>query len=412
MAVALIYQSPPAACGLGMVVIVFYGVHRFLIRKKLQRSASEREESLRILQRSLADMFSSGKEIRSYGVETFFHDRVSGQARSSALSHQKVAFLPQVARILTDQGVVLLFLCVVIAVQLGHGDARQLLSLLVFYFVLSRRLLPLMSQISFMAGQMESSYKNVQIVGNELNECSLYRTHKSPGQTTNKKSVIELDQVNFSFLEGPLILRNVTFCLHRGEMIMLHGISGSGKSSLLNLIAGVLQPTSGTICVDRASFAYVPQDAALLDDSIRNNLLFGLAAKSDAELMSALAVANLEEFVAAQPLGLDAGVGDNGVLFSGGQRQRLGIARAILRGASLLLFDEATSALDEESESQVLENLSISGTAVLFVTHHTQRRRFAQRVFRLEQGNLIEESVQELSPVSKSEQTGAAVLAF
>jgi len=79
----------------------------------------------------------------------------------------------------------------------------------------------------------------------------------------------------------------VTFCMRRGEIVVFHGVSGSGKSSLMNLIAGVLQPASGVVRVDRASVAYVPQDVALLDDSIRNNLLFGLSAKSDAELMDA-----------------------------------------------------------------------------------------------------------------------------
>jgi len=397
MTLALIYQSPAAACGLCIAVSLFYGVHRLLIRKKLQRYASEREQSLRILQRSLADMFSSGKEIRSYGIEAFFHDRISRQAQSATVSHLHVALLPQIARILADQGVVLLFLCIVIAVQLRHGETRQLLSLLVFYFVLSRRLLPLISQISFMAGQMESSYESVQIVAGELNDCLLYRTAAPAVQIPDGDLVIKLDQVSFSFSEGSPILRNVTFCLRRGETIMLRGVSGSGKSSLLNLIAGVLQPTTGIVRVNRASMAYVPQDVALLDDSIRNNLLFGLAAKSDAELMNALTVANLKEFVAAQPLGLDTGVGDNGVLFSGGQRQRLGIARAVLRGASLLLLDEATSALDEENESQVLENLSASGMAVLHVTHRVHRQAFAQRVFRLQEGYLIQEPIQELS---------------
>jgi ABC-type bacteriocin/lantibiotic exporter with double-glycine peptidase domain len=182
--------------------------------------------------------------------------------------------------------------------------------------------------------------------------------------------------------------------MRRGEVVVLHGVSGSGKSSLMNIIAGVLQPASGMVRVDRARVVYVPQDVALLDDSIRNNLLFGLPAKSDADLMSALAGANLAEFVVAQPRGLDTGIGDNGVLFSGGQRQRLGLARAMLRGASLLLLDEATSALDEENESQVLENLSASGVAVLLVTHRGLKQDFADRVFRLEEGRLIEEAIE------------------
>jgi len=182
--------------------------------------------------------------------------------------------------------------------------------------------------------------------------------------------------------------------MRRGEVVVLHGDSGSGKSSLMNLIAGVLQPASGVVRVDRASVAYVPQDVALLDDSIRNNLLFGLSARNDAELMNALAVANLAEFVAAQPQGLDTGVGDNGILFSGGQRQRLGLARAILRGASLLLLDESTSALDEDNESQVLDNLSASGVAVLLATHRALKQGFAQRVFRLHKGHLIEGAIE------------------
>lgn len=402
MTAALIFRSPAAAWGLGVTVSVFYGVHRFLLRKRLQRSAAEREQSLRILQKSLADMFSSGREIRSYGIAAFFHARISNQARAAAASYQRLAVLPQIARILTDQGVVLLFVCVVVAVQLRHGDAGQLLSLLVFYFVLSRRLLPLVSQMSFMAGQMEGSYKNVQIVADELAQCSLHRTASPTVHLARGELVLELDKVSFSFDEGPLTLRNITLCLRRGEVGLLHGISGSGKSSLMNIIAGVLQPVSGMVRVDRACVAYVPQDVAMLDDSIRNNLLFGLPAKSDAELMSALAVANLVGFVAAQPRGLDAGIGDNGVLFSGGQRQRLGLARAILRGANLLLLDEATSALDEENESRVLENLIASGVAVLLVTHRALKQGFVDRVFRLEEGRLIEEASEVISLLGTS----------
>ncbi len=407
MTIALVYQSPPAACGLGVTAGILYAVHRFLIRKRLQRFVSQREEASRILQRSLADMFSCGREMRSYGIEAFFSQRIASQARFAAVSQRRVASLPQVARILTDQGILLLFLCVVIAVEFRHGDVRRLLSLLMFYFVLSRRLLPLISQISFMAGQMESSYKNVQIVTDELNECSLYRTGNPAAPRTNANVVADLKQVTFSFHEGAPLLQNVNLSLRRGERVVLQGISGSGKSSLMNIIAGVLQPTAGSVHTDRSKVAYVPQDVALFDDSIRNNLLFGLTSKGDAELFHALEVANLRAFVAAQPMGLDSGVGDNGILFSGGQRQRLGLARAILRGASLLLLDEATSALDEENESQVLRRLSASGIAVILVTHREPRRDFAQRVLRIEHGLLIEESMQDVSFVEPEAVTAA-----
>jgi ATP-binding cassette subfamily B protein len=252
-------------------------------------------------------------------------------------------------------------------------------------------MIPLISQISITAGQMESSYENVRIVDAELDECRRHRIYVLPTHLPDAGLVVQLKEVGFSFREGVPILRNVSLSLREGEAVVLHGSSGIGKSSLLNLIAGVSQPTMGMVQVDRASIAYVPQEIALLDDSIRNNLLFGLPGKSDEELMTALAISQLAEFVTVQPFGLDTSVGDNGALFSGGQRQRLGLARAILRGARLLLLDEATSALDAENERQILKNLSTSGKAVVLVTHRVLTQVFGHRVFRLQGGCLIEE---------------------
>lgn len=391
MSGAIVYQSPISACGFAAALGGFFALHRFFMRKRLLSSAVGREESLRALQRNLADIFSSGKEIRTYRNYAFFHDRIRKQAKRMAASNLRITFLPQVASSLADQGAVLLFLCIIVVVQLRQGDARQVLSLLAFYFVLSRRLIPLISQISIIAGQFESSLESVRIVSEELNECRRFGEPVLPLRPPAAGFVLQMENVSFAFRDGFPILRNASLSLREGETVVLYGASGAGKSSLLNLIAGVAQPASGLVHVDRTKVAYVPQEAPLLDDSIRNNLLFGLPDRGDAELMQALAAANLDDFVAAQPFALETNVGDNGALFSGGQRQRLGLARAILRGSQLLLLDEATSALDENSERQVLENLSRSGKAILLVTHRVVLRTFAQRVFRLEAGHLFEE---------------------
>ena len=407
MAAALVAENRIAAGALAIAVTLFYAVHRLFIRKRLQSAAAKREQSTRSLQRILADLFSSGKEIRTYRNYSFFHEQVRDQAESVGISHVRITLLPQIARILADQGVVLLFLGVVVIVELRHGDVRELLSILVFYFVLSRRLLPLISQVSFLAGQMEGSFEDIRVVSDELNNCIANHAVVLPARPPEGGAILEVAHVGFSFKGGMPIMLDINFRQRKGERILIRGISGSGKSSLLNVIAGVMQPTVGVVHVDRTMTAYVPQEIALLDDTIRNNLLFGLPQRSDAELMRALAVAKLDELVCAHPCGLDARVGDNGILFSGGQRQRLGLARAVLRGASLLLLDESTSALDEDNESQVLENLSASGVAVLLVTHRIHKRvGVVDRVFRLEDGRLIEESTSDarLSPGSDMQQ--------
>lgn len=392
MTAALAWESLAAACTLAIAVAAFYLMHRLLIREIVRIAASNRDRAQRVLHRNLADTLSAGKEMRTYGNHAFFHQRISAHAEQVAENSLRAALFPQLSRILADQGVVLLFLCIILLIQLLRGDARQLLSLLVFYFVLSRRLIPLISQISLMAGQMESYYQTVTILDRELEECDHFCEPPSLVIRPRGEFVLELEHVSFSFSGSAPLLRGINLRLRAGEMVVIHGASGSGKSSLLNLIAGILRPSDGLVRANRERIAYVPQEISLLDDSIRNNLLFGMSGKSDRSLIETLRAACLADLVEAHPSGLEAGVGDNGVLFSGGQRQRLGLARALLRDAGLLLLDEATSALDRETESRIFGNLAESGIAVVLVTHRSHVAALPARVYRLEEGQLVAET--------------------
>lgn len=216
MTAAIVYQSPIAACGFAFALGIFYGMHWLFIRGTLHQAAECREASLRALQRNLADIFSSGKEIRTYGNHAFFRDRIQMQAQHVATSNLRIKFLPQIAGSVADQGAVLLFLCIIVAVQLRQGDARQILSLLAFYFVLSRRMIPLIGQISIITGQMESSYENVRIVSAELDECRKHHARALPAQLPDPDFVVQLKGVRFSFREGTPILRNINLSLREG----------------------------------------------------------------------------------------------------------------------------------------------------------------------------------------------------
>ncbi|MGO8934807.1 MAG: ATP-binding cassette domain-containing protein [Terracidiphilus sp.] len=410
MTVAFFYQSALAALVFMCTLAAFYCTHRLIIRKRVQQAALRRETAQAALQREIADTLRSGKEIRAYQNLAFFRSRILRLVQEFATGNRSAVLLPQVARSLADQGTILMFLGVIVGAQLLHGDTSRLLSLLAFYFVLSRRLLPLVSQISLIAGQMESSFENVRIVDAELEECRRYRMSPLPAAHPAPGFILQLEDVNFSFDQRIPLLRNITFVLRPGETVVLHGRSGEGKTSLLNLIAGVALPDSGVVRVNRSDVAYVPQEVPLLDDTIRNNLLFGLPAKSDQKLKRALTAARLEDVVATLPRGLETRVGEDGALFSGGERQRIGLARAILRESQLLLLDEATSAMDEENERQVLINLAAMGIAVILVTHRRQARFFAQRTYRIHGGVLAEER-QSIAQVDHAErfEAGPAV---
>lgn len=200
------------------------------------------------------------------------------------------------------------------------------------------------------------------------------------------------------------VLRGLTFTAEAGQMTALVGPSGAGKTTIFHLLTGLLDPASGVIAANghplqdlsladqRSLFASVTQDAALFDESLRENLQLGRPVSDDA-LLSALEAAQARAFVEAFPDGLDTPAGPRGSSLSGGQRQRIAIARALLRGAPVLLLDEATSALDAESEALVAEALARAGTGRtrLVIAHRLATVRDADKIVVIDQGRVVEE---------------------
>ena len=199
-------------------------------------------------------------------------------------------------------------------------------------------------------------------------------------------------------------LSDVTLNIRAGETVAFVGPSGAGKTSLVNLLPRFVEPTSGDILIDgarirdydmaalRSQFALVSQDVVLFNDSVAANVALGDDA-DPARVRSALAGANLLEFVMTMPGGLDAQIGHNGTQLSGGQRQRLAIARAIYKDAPILILDEATSALDSESERAVQSALEVlmEGRTTLVIAHRLSTIEHADRVIAMEHGRIVEQ---------------------
>jgi len=204
---------------------------------------------------------------------------------------------------------------------------------------------------------------------------------------------------------GPATLENLTLVIPAATTVAIAGRTGAGKSTLADLLLGLVIPDSGSVLIDgvpltvemmgpwRRSVGYVPQDNFLFNDTVRANLLWACPNARDEDISRALSIAAAEEFVAALPHGLDTMIGERGLRLSGGERQRLGLARALLCRPTLLILDEATSALDHQTERAVqaaIERLHGSMTIVV-IAHRLSTIRAVDRIFVLERARLVQE---------------------
>jgi subfamily B ATP-binding cassette protein MsbA len=218
------------------------------------------------------------------------------------------------------------------------------------------------------------------------------------------RGAVEFRNAGFGYTEAEPVLAQIDFTAAPGQTIAIVGRSGAGKSTLVSLLPRLYDVTAGAVLLDgvdvreyglrdlRRQIAYVGQDVMLFDDTIRNNIAFGMEDAPAAAVEAAAHAAHVMEFAAALPQGLDTRVGDRGGLLSGGQRQRIAIARAVLRDAPLLVLDEATSALDSESERIVQEALAVlrRGRTTLVIAHRLATVEQADRILVMNEGRIAE----------------------
>lgn len=220
-----------------------------------------------------------------------------------------------------------------------------------------------------------------------------------------KQGRIDIDHVSFQYNDnGAPILKDINLSIEKGETVAFVGMSGGGKSTLINLIPRFYDVTSGQILIDghnikdfltgslRNQIGLVQQDNILFSDTVKENILLGRPTATDEEVVEAAKMANAHDFIMNLPQGYDTEVGERGVKLSGGQKQRLSIARIFLNNPPILILDEATSALDLESESIIQEALDVlsKDRTTLIVAHRLSTITHADKIVVIENGHIVE----------------------
>jgi subfamily B ATP-binding cassette protein MsbA len=224
-----------------------------------------------------------------------------------------------------------------------------------------------------------------------------------------KNASIEFKNISFTYPDGTLALKNLSAKIEGGTKVGLVGVSGSGKTTFLNLIPRFFYLKNGSILIDnqnindinlnslRKEISLVSQDVILFDDTIKANILYGNVFASNEEIIKACKFAAAQDFVEKLPNKYETVIGENGIKLSGGQKQRLSIARAILKNSSIILLDEATSSLDSESESVIqkaIENLTKNKTTII-IAHRLSTVMNCDKILVFENGQIIEEGKHE-----------------
>lgn len=294
---------------------------------------------------------------------------------------------------------------VLVKMFFGQKELSEFVPQLAIFAVAAFRLLPSVGRINEHLSAVIFATPSIDLIYHDLKEIEdLHVEEIVKDEDWHFKKEIEVKRVTYAYPEGEgNVIENACFHIRKGETVAFVGSSGAGKSTIVDILLGLLPPQQGKILVDgmdvyknlrtwQKEIGYIPQTIYLSDDSIRNNVAFGIEEENIDEqaVIAALKQAQLYDFVDTLPEGLDTCVGDRGIRLSGGQRQRIGIARALYHKPEILVLDEATSALDNDTEAAVMEAIdSLKGQkTIIIIAHRLTTIKNADTVYEVKDGEV------------------------
>jgi ATP-binding cassette, subfamily B, bacterial PglK len=418
----LLVKTDLAATATILAILLLVFLPYYYARNKIAewgKAASKAgSEMIRVVNHSMGGL----KETRVVGCEAYFEEQLDREARKHAEVATKFSAFKTLPRI-TIEALLITFLVGFTAISLLSQNEANLTSTLGVFAMASIRLMPSVSQLVSAVSVLRNSSYTLDKLYMDLKELEAqgHLTKRKPrlphdreaskSRTIAFNREITLDQLTYSYPNtSDPALRGISMTIRKGESIALIGKSGAGKTTLVDVILGLLIPDSGDIRVDGASvygdvrswqnlIGYIPQSIFLMDDTVERNIAFGVPDDQiDSEkLWKAIKAAQLTELIDQLPEGLKTMVGERGVRFSGGQRQRVGIARALYHEREILVLDEATAALDNETESLVTEAIkALSGSkTIIIIAHRLSTIRHCDCIYQMAQGQILKSGTYE-----------------
>lgn len=358
--------------------------------------------------KDLSEGFYGIKSLKLYNADNFFKNSLQNNAKQLAKANIFFSVVSQIPK--NSLELLVIFVILIFYknnVQFFKNDPELIISL-GFFALASFKILPSVSKIILGFQSLKYNKKAIHIVKSELDSISYFKKNKSSDFNNTIKKIdfnkkIILKNIFFKYPQASMpIFKKLNLTINKGDKIGILGDSGSGKSTLVDIITSLLNVKKGFLQVDGkkikknnklnwiSKIGYVPQKVYLTDDTIINNIAFGQSSVSYSKIIKVINQVGLEKVVNLKKRKLNSKLGQDGIKLSGGQIQRIGIARCLYKDPDLLIFDEATNSLDINSEKKIIsliKKISKSKTLIM-ISHNPKNLSFCNKIYKIESGSI------------------------
>jgi len=387
-----------------ITIILLLIIYALIIKKPLRNSIESTYEASSKKNGILIETLQNIETIKAQGMAgnvQYNWEESTGEIASKSLKSRILSSsIPTVTGLLVGLNTVLIIVFGVYLIQ----EFELSMGGLIATMILSGRAISPMGQIAGLITNYEDAKTSFKMLDEIVNKPLERPMAKEFVQRPSLKGNIEFKNVSFKYPETEsYALKNVSFSIQEGEKVAFIGRIGSGKSTIAKLILKLYEPQEGSILIDgidisqidpadlRKKLSYVPQDIHLFRNTIKSNILGSYKFVDDEWMIECSKISGTDEFVKLHPMGYDLPIGERGAGLSGGQRQSVGIARALINDSNIWLFDEPTNAMDQTSESRILNNLKgrLEEKTLLLVTQKMNMLDLASRVIVMNQGEKV-----------------------
>lgn len=406
----LLFYFNPAAALLGLFFITFFSyIFIKFTKNKIKILGKERQFFNNLKIKNIQQTFIGIKQIKLLNKENFFLENFKNINLKSLLPRIIQDYFQTLPRYFLETIGVFSLICVFIfLIKFNGNEISEIIKLLGLYAASAFKILPSANRIIQSNHQINFGKAVLDLLTREIQNLKktriqLKKNNEEPRNKETKFLSLEFKNVSFFYKNrNNMILKDINVIIKKNDIIAIQGKSGSGKSTFVDLLIGLIQPTQGKIFFNdknvesdtrdlQKKIGYVPQDSFILDDTIKNNIIFGNEIADDKLLTSIIDILDLRKLVNSLPDGLETVLGERGVKISGGQKQRIGIARTLYNKPEFLIFDEATNSLDKNLENKILENiLKLQDITIIIITHNLYSlKKYFNKLITIENSNLI-----------------------